>query len=174
MNVETISQLEFNHLTPNTISLPNGEEQCQFLHLRNGHVIIRFDNHFYAEEAARQFLDAYIYLMNTTSLDCKVPDGGRTIIRHRKTRLANNLIRKYKRPAGLVLQIATGNVGRATTTISFPSHDAPRLIFGSTGLVAVPITALTYKHVHRARDCEGLLQQRRGEKGYWVSRIRAE
>ncbi|KAF9236615.1 hypothetical protein BU15DRAFT_63876 [Melanogaster broomeanus] len=147
------------------------EEQYQFLHLRNGHVILRFDNHFYTEEAARQFLGAYIYLMaaldgtpvsrfmNTTSLDCKVPDGGRTIIRHRKTRLANNLIRKYKRPAGLVLQIATGNVGRATTTISFPSHDAPTLIFGT----------LTYKHVHHA-----LLQQRRGEKGYWVSGIRVE
>ncbi|KAF9233975.1 hypothetical protein BU15DRAFT_66098 [Melanogaster broomeanus] len=125
MNVETISQLEFNHFTPKyTISLPNGEEQYQFLHLRNGHVILRSDNHFYTEEAARRFLDAYVYLM--MALD------GTSVSRSMiSLLLANNLRGKYKCPAGLVLQIATGNAGRATTTISFPSHIAPRLIFGS-------------------------------------------
>ncbi|KIK92693.1 hypothetical protein PAXRUDRAFT_146735 [Paxillus rubicundulus Ve08.2h10] len=69
MNMETISQLEFNHLTPkSTISLPNGEEQYEFLltvHPSTGHVILRFDNHLYTEDAARQFLDAYISLVET-------------------------------------------------------------------------------------------------------------
>jgi hypothetical protein len=69
MNMETIAQLEFNHLTPkSTVSLPNGEEQYEFLltvHPSTGHVILRFDNHLYTEDAARQFLDAYISLVET-------------------------------------------------------------------------------------------------------------
>ncbi|KAL4075275.1 hypothetical protein V8B97DRAFT_2022271 [Scleroderma yunnanense] len=69
MNMETISQLEFNQLkTKSNISLPNGEEQYEFLltvHPRTGHVILRFDNHLYTEDAARQFLDAYISLVET-------------------------------------------------------------------------------------------------------------
>ncbi|KAF9228933.1 putative nonribosomal peptide synthetase [Gyrodon lividus] len=73
MNMETISQLEFNHLTPkSTISLPNGEEQYEFLltvHPSTGHVLLRFDNHLYTEEAARQFLDAYISLVETLGRD---------------------------------------------------------------------------------------------------------
>ncbi|KAF9236621.1 hypothetical protein BU15DRAFT_76833 [Melanogaster broomeanus] len=41
MNVETISQLEFHHLRrKSTTSVPNGEEQYEFLHPRNGHVIL--------------------------------------------------------------------------------------------------------------------------------------
>ncbi|KAI6009612.1 putative nonribosomal peptide synthetase [Pisolithus orientalis] len=73
MNMETISQLESNHLTTkSTVSLPNGEEQYEFLltvHPRSGHVILRFDNHLYTEDAARQFLDAYISLVETLGRD---------------------------------------------------------------------------------------------------------
>ncbi|KAF9241407.1 putative nonribosomal peptide synthetase [Melanogaster broomeanus] len=76
MNMETISQLNSNHLThKSTISLPNGEEQYEFLltvHPSNGHVILRFDNHLYTEEAARQFLDAYISLVETLGRDANV------------------------------------------------------------------------------------------------------
>ncbi|KAI6098831.1 putative nonribosomal peptide synthetase [Pisolithus croceorrhizus] len=73
MNMETISQLESNHLsTKSIISLPNGEEQYEFLltvHPRSGHVVLRFDNHLYTEHAARQFLDAYISLVETLGRD---------------------------------------------------------------------------------------------------------
>ncbi|KAI6142295.1 putative nonribosomal peptide synthetase [Pisolithus thermaeus] len=73
MNMETISQLESNHLsTKSIISLPNGEEQYEFLltvHPRSGHIILRFDNHLYTEHAARQFLDAYISLVETLGRD---------------------------------------------------------------------------------------------------------
>ncbi|KIJ63457.1 polyketide synthetase [Hydnomerulius pinastri MD-312] len=76
MNMETISQLESNHLQPkSTISLPNGEEQYEFLltvHPKSGHVILRFDNHLYTEDAARQFLDAYISLVETLGRDAHV------------------------------------------------------------------------------------------------------
>ncbi|KAH7890103.1 putative nonribosomal peptide synthetase [Phlebopus sp. FC_14] len=80
MNMDTISQLEFNHLkTKSTISLPNGEEQYEFLltvHPKSGHVILRFDNYLYTEEAARQFLDAYISLVETLGrqADLKIKD----------------------------------------------------------------------------------------------------
>jgi len=76
MNMETISQLDSNHLkTKSTLSLPNGEEQYEFLltvHPRSGHVILRFDNHLYTEGAARQFLDAYISLVETLGSDPNV------------------------------------------------------------------------------------------------------
>ncbi|KIJ63455.1 polyketide synthetase [Hydnomerulius pinastri MD-312] len=76
MNMETISQLEMNHLKPkSTVSLPNGEEQYEFLltvHPKSGHVILRFDNHLYTEDAARQFLDAYISLVETLGRDAHV------------------------------------------------------------------------------------------------------
>ncbi|KAI6002334.1 hypothetical protein F5J12DRAFT_914026 [Pisolithus orientalis] len=71
--METISQLESNHLTTkSTVSLPNGEEQYEFLltvHPRSGHVILRFDNHLCTKDAARQFLDAYISLVETLGRD---------------------------------------------------------------------------------------------------------
>ncbi|KAI5993419.1 hypothetical protein EDC04DRAFT_1271012 [Pisolithus marmoratus] len=73
MNMETISQLKSNHLTTkSTISLPNGEEQYEFLLTvdpRSGNVILRFDNHLYTENAARQFLDAHISLVETLGRD---------------------------------------------------------------------------------------------------------
>ncbi|KAH7918588.1 amino acid adenylation [Leucogyrophana mollusca] len=76
MNMETISQLEMNHLKPkSTVSLPNGEEQYEFLltvHPKSGQVILRFDNHLYTEDAARQFLDAYISLIETLGRDAHV------------------------------------------------------------------------------------------------------
>ncbi|EGN96334.1 hypothetical protein SERLA73DRAFT_9930, partial [Serpula lacrymans var. lacrymans S7.3] len=76
MNMETISQLEMNHLKPRaTLPLPNGEEQYEFLltvHAKAGHVVLRFDNHLYSEDAARQFLDAYIALIETLGRDAHV------------------------------------------------------------------------------------------------------
>ena len=76
MNMETISQLDSNHLkTKSTASLPNSEEQYEFLltvYPRSGHVILRFDNHLYTEDAARQFLDAYITLVETLGSDPNV------------------------------------------------------------------------------------------------------
>lgn len=69
MNMEAISQLDFNHITAKSaVSLPNGDEQYEFLltvHPSNGHAILRFDNHLFTEEAARQFLEAYISLVET-------------------------------------------------------------------------------------------------------------
>ena len=73
MNMETISQLDSHHLkTKSILSLPNGEEQYEFLltvHPKLGHVILRFDNHLYTKSAARQFLDAYISLVETLGCD---------------------------------------------------------------------------------------------------------
>ncbi|EIW85668.1 amino acid adenylation [Coniophora puteana RWD-64-598 SS2] len=67
VNMETISQLEAANLdTKAIITLPNGEEQYEFLmtvHYKSGHCLLRFDNHMFTEEAARQFLDAYIALI---------------------------------------------------------------------------------------------------------------
>ncbi|KAL4070679.1 amino acid adenylation [Scleroderma citrinum] len=55
-------------VTKSNISLPNGKEQYEFLltiHPRTGHVILWFDNHLYTEDAAHQFLDTYISLIET-------------------------------------------------------------------------------------------------------------
>lgn len=69
INMETISQLDHHHITSKSVvSLPNGEEQYEFLltvHPKSGNAILRFDNHLYTEEAARQFLEAYISLVDT-------------------------------------------------------------------------------------------------------------
>ncbi|EGO03426.1 hypothetical protein SERLA73DRAFT_101532 [Serpula lacrymans var. lacrymans S7.3] len=79
MNMETISQLESNHLKPKTIlPLPNGEEQYELLltvHPKTGHVVLRFDNRLYSEAAARQFLNAYITLIETLGRDAHVKVG---------------------------------------------------------------------------------------------------
>ena len=76
MNTETISQLDSNHLkTKSTVSLPNGEEQYEFLptiHPRSGHVILRFDNHLYTKDAVCQFLDVYITLVENLGSDLNV------------------------------------------------------------------------------------------------------
>ncbi|KAF9238964.1 hypothetical protein BU15DRAFT_62236 [Melanogaster broomeanus] len=69
--------------------------------------------------------------------------------------LANNLRGKYK---------PDWPVGRAIGS-SFRSQDAPRFIYGSTGLVTVLITAITYKHINTAIGREELLQQQRAGKG---------
>lgn len=69
INMETISQLDTNHIiVKSVVPLANGEERYDFLltvHPSNGHVILRFDNYLYTENAARQFLDAYIALVAT-------------------------------------------------------------------------------------------------------------
>ena len=69
MSMETVSRLDSKHITTKSaVPLPNGEEQCEFLltiHPSNGHAILRFDNHLFTEEAARQFLEAYISLVET-------------------------------------------------------------------------------------------------------------
>ncbi|KAF9232251.1 hypothetical protein BU15DRAFT_67628 [Melanogaster broomeanus] len=78
---------------------------------------------------------------------------------------------KYKGPGGLALQISTGSVDGAIPSI-FRSQDAPRFIYGiglkiicrGAGLVAVLITAFTYKRINAARDCEELLQQQKQKR----------
>lgn len=80
MNMETISRLGSNHITAKSaIPLPNGEERYEFLptvHPSNGQAILRFDSHLYTEVAAHQFLDAYIYLVETLgkNADRKIQD----------------------------------------------------------------------------------------------------
>ncbi|KAF9233959.1 major facilitator superfamily domain-containing protein [Melanogaster broomeanus] len=87
--------------------------------------------------------------------------------------LANNLRGKYKRPAGMALQMTSGSVGGAIASNIFRSQDAPRYIYGigleiifiGTGLAAILVTAVAYKRINAARDREELLQQQRGQKG---------
>ncbi|KAF9233956.1 MFS general substrate transporter [Melanogaster broomeanus] len=87
--------------------------------------------------------------------------------------LANNLRGKCKRSAGMALQVTSGGVGGAIASNIFRSRDAPRYIFGigleiifiGTGLVAILVTAVTYRRINAARDHEELLQQQGGEKG---------
>ncbi|KAF9238133.1 hypothetical protein BU15DRAFT_62770 [Melanogaster broomeanus] len=69
--------------------------------------------------------------------------------------LANNLRGKYK---------PDWPVGRAIASI-FRSQDAPRFIYGSTGLVAAQITAITCKHINTAIGRKELLPQQRAGKG---------
>ncbi|KAF9238957.1 hypothetical protein BU15DRAFT_62229 [Melanogaster broomeanus] len=105
--------------------------------------------------------------------------------------LANNLRGKYKGPAGLALQIATGSVApwaerlhpssgvktRSGLYMEVGLEDDPffsrlelqgqpflvglKIIFKGAGLVAVLITAFTYKRINAARNCEELLQQQK-------------
>ncbi|EIW85840.1 hypothetical protein CONPUDRAFT_80229 [Coniophora puteana RWD-64-598 SS2] len=76
VNMETISQLETGNLKQKSnVSLPNGEEQYEFLltvDYHSGNVMLRFDNKLYTEDAARQFLDAYIGLVETIGRDGNV------------------------------------------------------------------------------------------------------
>ncbi|KAF9231337.1 hypothetical protein BU15DRAFT_56270, partial [Melanogaster broomeanus] len=76
--------------------------------------------------------------------------------------LANNLAGRYKRAAGMALQITISNVGGGVATNLFRSQDAPRYIFGfrleiifiCIGLAIIPITALTYKRINARRERE--------------------
>lgn len=69
LNMRIVNQLDTSDISPTSIlSLPNGEEKYEFLltvHYTTGEVILRFDNYLYNEESARQFLDAYIGLVDT-------------------------------------------------------------------------------------------------------------
>ncbi|KAH9923014.1 putative nonribosomal peptide synthetase [Amylocystis lapponica] len=71
-NLEMIEEFENASMKANGIvSLPNGEEKYEFLlvaHTKTGKLVLRFDNHLYSEETARQFLDAYIGLVGTLGL----------------------------------------------------------------------------------------------------------
>ncbi|KAF9233955.1 MFS general substrate transporter [Melanogaster broomeanus] len=78
--------------------------------------------------------------------------------------LANNLGGTYKRATGMALQLTVGTVGGVVASNIFRSQDAPRYIFGGTGLVAILISAIAYKRINAARDCEELLLQQQGEK----------
>ncbi|KIJ64862.1 hypothetical protein HYDPIDRAFT_153698 [Hydnomerulius pinastri MD-312] len=86
--------------------------------------------------------------------------------------LANNLGGKYKRAVGMALQITVGNLGGAVASNIYRTQDEPRYILGhglaimfiSIGLVALPITILTYKRINSQRDRAELLGQSKGEK----------
>ncbi|KAF9237155.1 MFS general substrate transporter [Melanogaster broomeanus] len=76
------------------------------------------------------------------------------------TWLANNLGGKYKRAVGMAVQIGVGNLGGAVACNIFRTQDSPRYILGhglaimflGIGLVAVPLTVLTYKRINAQRD----------------------
>ncbi|KIJ64854.1 hypothetical protein HYDPIDRAFT_132016 [Hydnomerulius pinastri MD-312] len=86
--------------------------------------------------------------------------------------LANNLGGRYKRAVGMALQITAGNLGGAAACNIYRTQDEPRYILGhglaitfiSIGLVALPITILTYKRINSQRDRAELLGQSKGEK----------
>ncbi|KAH7909125.1 putative nonribosomal peptide synthetase [Hygrophoropsis aurantiaca] len=83
-NMETISQVEMNHLNPKlAASLPNGEEQYEFLltvYPKSGQVILRFDNRMYTEGAARQFLDAYVFLIEVLGHESRIKIGDISVV----------------------------------------------------------------------------------------------
>jgi len=78
--------------------------------------------------------------------------------------LANNLGGKYKRAVGIALQIGAGNLGGAVACNIFRTQDSPRYILGhgleimflSIGLVALPLTVLTYRRINAQRDLAAL------------------
>ncbi|KAF9232436.1 MFS general substrate transporter [Melanogaster broomeanus] len=80
------------------------------------------------------------------------------------TWLANNLGGKYKRAVGMAVQIGIANLGGAVACNIFRTQDSPRYILGhgleimflGIGLVAVPLTVLTYKRINAQRDCAAL------------------
>ena len=69
LNMRVVNQLSTSDISATSIlSLPNGEEKYEFLltvHYKTGEVVLRFDNYLYTEETARQFLDAYLGLVDT-------------------------------------------------------------------------------------------------------------
>ena len=79
LNMRIVNQLNTSDITATSIlSLPNGEEKYEFLltvHYKTGEVILRFDNYLYNEESARQFLDAYIGLIDTLGKNPHVKIG---------------------------------------------------------------------------------------------------
>jgi hypothetical protein len=104
-------------------------------------------------------------------------------------RLANNLRGKYKRGAGLALQITMGSFGGLIGSNIFRTQDAPRYLLGrkpsnhplffrvspvnrldglaimfiSIGLIAIPIIVLAYKRLNARLDREELLEKQHGE-----------
>jgi len=85
--------------------------------------------------------------------------------------LANNLRGKYKRGAGLALQITMGSFGGLIGSNIFRTQDAPRYLLGhglaimfiSIGLIAIPIIVLAYKRLNARLDREELLEKQHGE-----------
>jgi len=79
LNMRIVNQLNTSDISATSIlSLPNGEEKYEFLltvHYKTGEVILRFDNYLYTEETARQFLDAYLGLVDTLGKDPHVKIG---------------------------------------------------------------------------------------------------
>ncbi|KAF9225071.1 MFS general substrate transporter [Gyrodon lividus] len=86
------------------------------------------------------------------------------------TWLANNLGGKYKRGAGIALQVTVGTLAGVISSMIFRIQDRPRYLLGNgleimflgMGLVTVPITVLAYKLINAQRDREELLNQQQG------------
>ncbi|KAF9218562.1 MFS general substrate transporter [Gyrodon lividus] len=86
------------------------------------------------------------------------------------TWLANNLGGKYKRGAGIALQLAVASLAGVIASMIFRIQDRPRyllangleIVFLCMGLVTVSITVLAYKHINAQRDREELLNQQQG------------
>ncbi|KAI6041655.1 hypothetical protein EDC04DRAFT_2667640, partial [Pisolithus marmoratus] len=74
--------------------------------------------------------------------------------------LANNLEGKCKRAVGMAIVICVGNLGGAIASNIFRSQDAPRYLLGlgieimflAMGMIALPIIALTYRHINIQKD----------------------
>ena len=79
LNMRIVNQLNASEISATSIlSLPNGEEKYEFLltvNYKTGEVVLRFDNYLYTEETARQFLDAYIGLVDTLGKDPHIKIG---------------------------------------------------------------------------------------------------
>ena len=79
LNTRIASELATSNMSAtSTILLPNGEEKYEFLltvNYKTGDVTLRFDNYLYTEETARQFLDAYLGLVDTLGKDPHVRIG---------------------------------------------------------------------------------------------------
>ena len=79
LNTRIANELATSNMSAtSTILLPNGEEKYEFLltvNYKTGDVTLRFDNYLYTEETARQFLDAYLGLVDTLGKDPHVRIG---------------------------------------------------------------------------------------------------
>ncbi|KIK85335.1 hypothetical protein PAXRUDRAFT_831969 [Paxillus rubicundulus Ve08.2h10] len=79
LHAESLYQMKSDSIrSMGAISLPNTEEHYEFLltvHPRSGSVVLRFDRRSFTEQAARQFLTAYVALVGTLSKDPTIQIG---------------------------------------------------------------------------------------------------
>ncbi|KAG6331914.1 hypothetical protein ID866_7176 [Astraeus odoratus] len=87
--------------------------------------------------------------------------------------IANNLEGKYKRAVGMALVLTMGNFGGAIGSNIFRTQDAPRYLLGygleimfiGISMIAIPIVALTYRHLNFLKDVLDRQMEEAGEVG---------